>query len=200
MKPKRLLRISVAIIGILVIGTSFLTPPRHHTRRGGGTFVIEYKGKQYVCTKRDGSAMLSADNKAMLYFSGEHLAGKRSFRLQFNFHPLATFKPGKYILTTQEKQMDQHQQDGCVLVSFVTLAEDGNDPGEQNPADLAGDSETGNVTLTNIVVNAADHSALLTGTYEFTGTNAADYATDKKFSVKGSFKNFEVSYANLSRP
>lgn len=200
MKPKRLLRLSAVIIGILVIGTSFLTPQPYHARRGAGEFTIEYKGKKYVCTERDGAATIGADKKAMVFFSGECLEGKRSFRLQFNFNPMESFKAGKYVLTTQDKHMDQHQKDGCVLVNLVTLAEDANDPGEQNPADLSGDSETGSMIITNTVINAADRSALLTGTYEFTGNNVLDYATDKKFSIKGSFRNFEVRYANLSRP
>lgn len=200
MKPKRLFKLSVAIICALVIGTSFLTPESITKKRGGGEFIIEYKGKKYIATEKDGTATIGADKKAFIFFSGENLTGKVSFRLQFNFYPLpSAFKPGKYALTTTKDHMDDHHKDGCVIVSYATMAENTDEAPPQLPSDLAGDSEAGSVTFTNITMDDANKTALLSGNYEFTGKNDLDYSTDKTFSIKGSFKNFEVTYANLSR-
>lgn len=198
----RLFRITVAILCALVVGTSFLTPERETVlprKRGGGEFIFEYKGKKYVATERDGTATIGADKKAFVFFSGEFKDGNRFFRLQFNFYPMQSFKTGKLELTSQENHMDKHLKDGCVLVVFTTEAENADQAPPENPADISGDSDAGIITLTNIATNDADHSATISGSFEFSGKNDYDYGSDKSFSIKGTFKNFEVTYANMSK-
>ncbi|WP_315817464.1 hypothetical protein [Paraflavitalea speifideaquila] len=201
MKPKRLFKLTVAVICALVVGTSFLTPERAPKKQGSGEFVIEYKGKKYVATERNGTATIGADKKAFVFIVGDCMEGKKSFRLQFNFYPMPNaFKLGKYELTTCENHTDRHLKDGCVIVSYGTLADNDNEAPPQLPGDLAGVSETGSVTFTTIKTNQPDKTALITGSFEFTGKNDVDYSTEKTFSIKGTFKNLEVTYADLSGP
>jgi hypothetical protein len=202
MKPKRLFKLSVFIICALVVGTSFLTPERVPKRkRGSGEFTIEYNGKKYVAQDIQGTATIGADKKAFVFFAGDYMEGKKSFRLQFNFYPMPNaFKTGKYVLTTTKNHMDNHLKDGCVIVSYGTLADSTDEAPPQLPGDLAGDSETGTVTFTTIKTDEPNKTAWVTGSYEFTGKNEVDYSNVKTFSIKGTFKNMEITYADLSGP
>jgi hypothetical protein len=202
MKPTSVFKLSLTVMCLLIAGASFLTPESASkeaiAKRGSGELIIECNGKKYSAEELEGTATIGADKKAYLFFSGEHKIGNKYIRIQFNCNPLPAFKAGKYELTSVQNHMDKHLKDGAILLVYTTDAANSEEAPPQDPTDISGDSETGTFIITNITTNVSNNTATLSGSYEFTGKNGIDYSTVKTISVKGTFKDLEVTYANLS--
>lgn len=182
-------KINTLFNAVLVLLFSVTTMASAQMKLNPGVVSFQQNGKSYTAKVTNGHAMIGMDKKAIFGLNCSVEQDNRLLSVSIDIKKMGEFKPGKIRLG---KMDDQELGNFAVFINTGDGNADPNDPdtGAASPKDVSADAETGSFTLTAVQIQGS--TAVISGSFEFSGKNSIEEGAEKNISVKGSFANVQV--------